>query len=132
MPQTVTIAGQVTLVDLMSVTLDQEFSVEAHDYIGPIALAGGGAEQQIEIGGDTQPVTLFWCKCTGADLTINVNDSSGGTPVATFVLKKDQPLILTADAVEDLLGAIPTDLYVTPDGVDDAEIYILVGRDATP
>lgn len=127
MPETVVLAVEVTVAGGPKVSLNRTVTVDAYDKIN-VAVPDGSSDLEVELqpGGAGQVRFLLVSSSQYGDtLTYKVN---GGA--VSHVL--DQPHLLTGRGAVAMLAAAPTTLAFDNGLGDDAQIQVLIGRDATP
>ncbi len=119
----------------------QSIAVEAYDSIKVTVLGTGdppvpldadtNKEVQVQPGG-SGAVSFLAITSNRYDtgLTYQVNEEAD--PSTNPGIALDRPHILVGQGAVSLLDPAPTSLFFSSTIVEDAEIHILVGRDATP
>lgn len=112
----------------------RSLGVEAYDSIkvsvrGSSAPGGPDTDKQVEVqpGGSGQ-VTFLAVTSNRYDAHLTYKVNATGNPAVEI----DQPQVLAGAGAVGLLGAAPNTLYFSSTLSENAEIQILVGRDATP
>lgn len=137
---TINLALNVQIAGGPQIQISKLKAVEAYDKI-EVPIKPDGKEQSIEIQpGDANQVSFLMIKSSvyGSDLTYKVND--GGSQNSANPIVLDEPHLYMGTGAISVLGIAPKVLKFiykppTPDPdkkQPDAEIEILVGRDATP
>lgn len=127
MPETIVLAVGVTVAGGPKIGLNRTIEVDAYDKINVTVPDGAsGLEVELQPGGSGQVGFLLVSSSQyGDDLTYTVD---GGT--ADHVL--DQPHLLTGTGAVAMLSDAPSKLSFDNALGDDAQIQVLIGRDATP
>ncbi len=116
------------------ISASQSIAIEAYDSIKVTVLgtaqgtADSDKEVEVQPGAVSGQVSFLAITSNRYDsnLTYEVNSIGSG------VIALDKPLILAGQGAVGLLDPAPTRLFFSSNIAENAEINILVGRDATP
>ncbi len=103
---------------------------EGSNVTGPITVADGSTDAQVNLAADVSELSLFYLSTT-AEITVETN--SGSSPDDTFTVKPNAPFLWTADdPFANPFTADLTDLFITNASGASASVTIVAAADVTP
>jgi hypothetical protein len=126
----INVSGSIVIPNGPQFPFNQTLDVEAYEQID-ITVASGAVDKGVDLPGGTEPVQLIAIisDLYADELTYKIN--TGAT-----ARKLDQPLLLIGTGAVSLFSDAPAKLSfsnsTTGPKTKDAQLHILIGRDATP
>src|SRR5262245_45721604 len=126
----ITVSGSIVIPNGPQFPFNRTLDVEAYEEID-ITVGSGTVDKEVDLPGGTEPVQLIaiMSDLYADELTYKINT---GTTAHTL----DQPLLLIGTGAVSLFSDAPAKLSfsnnTTGPNAKDAQLQILIGRDATP
>ena len=129
MSESIVVSANVVISNGPAMAIKRTIAVDAYDKLD-VAVPTGAADLEIDLQpGAAGQVHLLLVSSSqyGANLSYKVNSSASP---ATFAL--DEPHLLLGAGSVAMLDAAPAKLFFSNSLGADAQVQILIGRDATP
>jgi len=126
----ITVSGSIVIPNGPQFPFNRTLDVEAYEEID-ITVGSGTVDKEVDLPSGTEPVQLIaiMSNLYADELTYKINT---GTTARTL----DQPLLLIGTGAVSLFSDSPAKLSfsnsTTGPNAKDAQLQILIGRDATP
>jgi hypothetical protein len=126
----IVVSGSIVIPNGPQFPFNRTLNVEAYEEID-VTIVSGAVDKEVDLPGSSEPVQLIAIMSDfyADELTYKINSG-------TTARKLDQPLLLMGAGAVSLFSDAPAKLSFTNStaapNAKDAQLQILIGRDATP